>query len=84
MSTRESQHPASSGSEPPYSPNTTAGAYLTVEEAAAYLSVRPSTVRAWVREGRMPCFRLGPRATRFTVELLDEFAASRLDRGSPF
>jgi len=29
----------------------------------------------------MPCYRLGPRATRFTRELLDDFAAARLDRG---
>jgi len=72
------------GSAATYSPNTTAAEYLTVEQAAHYLNVRPSTLRAWVREGRMPCFRLGPRATRFTRELLDDFAASRLDRGRPF
>jgi len=58
--------------------------FLTVEEAAAILKVRPSTVRAWVREGRMPAYRLGPRATRFTRQLLDEFAASTFDRGRPF
>lgn len=79
-----SQRPDLPGFAPTYSPNTTAAEYLTVEQAADYLNVRPSTLRAWVREGRMPCFRLGPRATRFTRELLDDFAASRLDRGRPF
>ncbi len=62
----------------------TAAEFLTVEEAAAILKVKPSTLRAWVRDGRMPCYRLGPRATRFTRELLDEFAASMLDRGRPY
>jgi len=32
----------------------------------------------------MPAYRLGPRATRFTLQLLADFAASRLDRGKPF
>lgn len=58
--------------------------FLTVDEAAAILNVRPSTLRAWVRAGSIPCYRLGPRATRFTRALLDEFAISRLDRGRPF
>ena len=58
--------------------------FLTVEEAAAILKVKPSTLRAWVREGRIPCYRLGPRATRFTRVLLAEFAESTIDRGRPF
>jgi excisionase family DNA binding protein len=63
---------------------TSEASYLTVDEAAAILKVRPSTLRAWVRAGSIPCYRLGPRATRFTRQLLDEYAASRLDRGRPF
>jgi excisionase family DNA binding protein len=51
---------------------------LTVEEAAAILKVKPSTIRHWVREGRMPCYRLGPRATRFTRELLRQFVERSL------
>jgi len=54
---------------------------LTVAEAAALLRVQPSTLRYWAREGRVPCVRLGPRATRFTRPLLREIVASRLDRG---
>ena len=46
---------------------------LTADEAAALLKVPASTIRHWVREGRMPCYRLGPRAMRFTRELLLEF-----------
>jgi len=49
------------------------GEMLTVEEAAEILRVKPSTVRHWVREERMPAIRLGPRATRFTRPLLRQF-----------
>jgi len=45
------------------------------------IEVKPSTVRQRVRDGRMPCYRLGPRATRFTRELFDRFAEERLDQG---
>ena len=55
--------------------------FLTVDEAAAMLKVKSSTVRQWVRDGRIPCYRLGPRATRFTPELLRDFAQERLDNG---
>jgi excisionase family DNA binding protein len=65
-----------------YSSDTQPGdPFLTVDEAAAMLKVKSSTVRQWVRDGRMPCYRLGPRATRFTPELLREFARERLDAG---
>ena len=36
-----------------------ASEYLTVDEAAAYLKVKPSTVRQWIREGRLPCYPVG-------------------------
>ncbi len=72
--------PASSPVVPTSSGNG-AAEYLTVDEAAAVLKVKPSTVRQWVREGRLPCYRLGLRATRFTRELLDRFAEGRLDPG---
>lgn len=57
------------------------GELLTVEEAAAILKVRPSTLRAWTREGAVPCIRLGPRATRWTRPILREIVASKLDAG---
>ena len=52
------------------------GSLLTVDEAAALLKVKSSTVRQWVRDGRIPCYRLVPRATRFTPQLLRDFAAA--------
>lgn len=36
---------------------------LTVEETAALLRVRPSTVRAWLTQGRLPRVKIG-RLTR--------------------
>ncbi len=56
-------------------------ALLTVEDAAALLGVKPSTVYEWVRAGSLPCLRLGPRAIRFTRPLLEEWLAGRLDGG---
>jgi len=56
-------------------------ALLTVEDAAGLLGVKPSTVYAWVRAGALPCFKLGPRAIRFTRPLLEEWLAERLDGG---
>jgi excisionase family DNA binding protein len=56
-------------------PNGTPGdRLLTVEEAAAFLRVRPATVYEWVRSGRMPCLRLGPRAIRFTKPMVESWA----------
>lgn len=35
--------------------------YLTVAEAADALHVAQSTIRRWIREGRLPAYRIGPR-----------------------
>jgi excisionase family DNA binding protein len=54
---------------------------LTVDETAVLFKVKPTTVREWVRQGRLPCVRLGPRATRFTRPLLRQFRDANLDPG---
>ena len=33
--------------------------YLSPEEAAARLGIKPDTVRKWCREGKLPCVKLG-------------------------
>lgn len=38
-----------------------AEAYLTVGQAAAQLSVHPSTVRRWIDRGHLPAYRLGEK-----------------------
>lgn len=35
--------------------------YMSVSEAAEYLSVHPSTIRRWIDQGRLPAHRLGLR-----------------------
>ncbi len=57
---------------------------LNVAQAAALLTVKPSTLSYWAREGRVPVIRLGPRATRWTRPLLREIRNAALDRGSAF
>lgn len=54
---------------------------LDVNVAAALLTVKPSTLAAWAREGRVPVVRLGPRATRWTRSMLREIVAQRVDPG---
>lgn len=57
---------------------------LDVKQAAALLTVQPSTLRYWAREGRVPCIRLGPRATRRTRPLLRKIRDSAFDPGSAY
>ncbi len=37
---------------------------LTVDEAAKALALKPSTLRKWIHQKRMPCVRIGQRAVR--------------------
>jgi excisionase family DNA binding protein len=51
---------------------------LTVPEAAAVLKVSPVTVSRWLRQGRLPAYRLGPRAVRIRrADLQAVFAPAR-------
>jgi excisionase family DNA binding protein len=50
---------------------------LTVDQAAAWLKLRPKRVNELVREGKLPCVQLTARERRFTAEQLREFIASR-------
>jgi nucleotide-binding universal stress UspA family protein len=54
---------------------------LDVKAAAELLTVRPSTLAYRMREGHVPCIRLGPRATRWTRPPLREIRDMALDRG---
>lgn len=33
--------------------------YVTVKEVAAYYGVKPQTVWKWIREGKIPAYRIG-------------------------
>lgn len=49
---------------------------LTLEDAAHRLGVHVATLRSWVRDGRIPAYRLGQRFTRVCwEEVLEALAA---------
>jgi excisionase family DNA binding protein len=54
---------------------------LPAREAAVLLSVKPSTLLAWAREGRVPVYRLGLRHLRWGRPLLREIRDAALDPG---
>ncbi len=49
---------------------------LTETEAAAFLHMRPPTLRAWRRQVRIPYVRLQSRAVRYRREDLEALVAS--------
>jgi excisionase family DNA binding protein len=50
------------------------GRILTVEQAAEKLQVRPKTVRAWLRSGKIPGRKIG-RVYRLMEDQLEAFVA---------
>ncbi len=44
---------------------------LRVEEAAALLNVKPSTIRAWLLRRKLPRVRIGARAVRIPLEAIE-------------
>ena len=48
---------------------------LTTRVVAERLGVKPTTLRRWAREGRVPSYRVGRKTLRF--DLADVFAAIR-------
>jgi excisionase family DNA binding protein len=59
-------------------------AYLTVQEAAARLRMHPSTVRIWLREGklhgtRLPAAKLGWRIPSAEVERVLKGSTAGID-----
>jgi excisionase family DNA binding protein len=57
---------------------------LTAREAAALLTVKPSTLLAWARDRRVPTIRLGPRHLRWSRPLLRQIRDQALDPGRVF
>jgi len=48
---------------------------LRVEEAADFLNVKPSTIRAWLLRRKLPKVRVGARAVRVPREALEKLIA---------
>lgn len=59
---------------------------LTLEQAAQRLGIHVTTIRAWVRGGRIPAFRLGRRFVRVDWEAvlrtLKDEAECRAEEGA--
>jgi len=49
---------------------------LTIRQVAELLQVHEQTAWRYVRQGRLPCVRLGRRAIRVARQDLDDFIAS--------
>lgn len=45
---------------------------LRVEEAAEFLNVKPSTIRAWLLRRKLPCVKIGNRAVRIPQASLEK------------
>lgn len=50
---------------------------LRVEEAAEYLNVKPSTIRAWLLRRRLPRVVVGIRAVRIPLDALERLVSER-------
>ncbi len=48
------------------------GDLLRIEDAAALATVKPSTIRAWLTQGKLPRVKIG-RCTRILRQDLEEF-----------
>ncbi|MBI3601521.1 MAG: helix-turn-helix domain-containing protein [Candidatus Omnitrophica bacterium] len=53
--------------------------YLTVVEISQYLGFKPSAIRKWIRQGRIP-FNRFQRNIRFDLKLIDQWANERLEK----
>lgn len=56
-------------------------ALLTIEEAAEYLRMSPWVVRQWLREGKLPGFKLG-REWRIDEKDLEAFIEAAKKQGT--
>jgi hypothetical protein len=54
---------------------------LDARTAGALLTVNPSTLLTWARDGRVPVIRLGPRHLRWTRPMLRQIRDEALDPG---
>ena len=52
--------------------------FMTLEEVAAYLKVKPQTIYTWAQEKRIPGAKLG-KEWRFKKTIIDEWFLQQLD-----
>lgn len=54
--------------------------YINIEEAAAYLGVKSSTIRAWIKKKNMPSHRVGGKLLKFKRSEIDEWVVSEKEQ----
>lgn len=52
--------------------NTTPEKWVNIEDIAEHLSLSIDTIRAWVKEGKLPVYRAGKRY-KFKISEVDEW-----------
>lgn len=50
--------------------------YISIDEAATYLGVKPSTIRNWIKTKGMPSHRIGGKLLKFKLSEIDEWVNS--------
>ncbi len=51
--------------------------YINIDEVAAYLGVKPSTIRSWIKNKNMPYHRIGGKLLKFKRSEIDEWIKSK-------
>lgn len=50
---------------------------LTATQVAKYLSLRPSTIKLWTRDGVIPCIRINSKIIRYDQREVDRALRAR-------
>ena len=50
--------------------------YINIDEAAEYLGVKTSTIRAWIKKKNMPSHSVGGKLLKFKRSEIDEWVDS--------
>ena len=50
--------------------------YISIEEAAEYLGVKPSTIRTWIKAKEMPAQKIGGKLWKFKRSEIDKWVDS--------
>ena len=50
--------------------------YISIEEAAEYLGVKPSTIRTWIKAKDMPAHKIGGKLWKFKRSEIDKWVNS--------
>ena len=60
--------------------NTMPEKWVNLEDIAVYLSMSEDTVRTWIKEGKLPYYRVGKRY-KFKISEVDEWIRNRKMQG---